>query len=179
MLCEVCQENEATVHLTQIVDGHVKKMNMCETCAAKGGLEMKGSLSITDILLGLGGVKAAGRPAVERVCPRCHMRRADFKKTGRLGCQECYETFAAELAPMVQSIHHSSQHVGGIPAHEEQRVQKTAEIAALQQALDKAVAGENFEEAARLRDRIAACRAQAAAAPAAPKKGPAVGKGVP
>ncbi len=165
MHCEVCQENEATVHLTQIVDGHVKKINMCEACAAKSGLEMKGALSITDILLGLGGVKPAGRPEADRACPRCHMRRADFKKTGRLGCPDCYETFTAELAPMVQSMHHSSQHVGGIPVHEELRVQKTAEIAALQQALDKAVAGENFEEAARLRDRIATCRAQGSAAP--------------
>jgi protein-arginine kinase activator protein McsA len=80
---------------------------------------------------------------------------------------------------MVQSMHHSSQHVGGIPVHEELRVQKTAAIAALQQALDKAVAGENFEEAARLRDRIAACRAQVSATPdqaAAPRRGATPGK---
>ena len=161
MQCEICQEHEATVHLTQIVDGHVKKINLCEACAAKNGLDIKGSLSITDILLGLGGAKPADKPGRERVCPRCHMRPADFKKTGRLGCSQCYETFAAELAPMVQSMHHSHQHVGNVPAHEGPRVQLTAEIAALQKALEKAVAAEHFEEAARLRDQIAASRARA------------------
>ena len=166
MHCEVCQEHEATVHLTQIVDGHVKKINLCEACAAKSGLDMKGALSITDILLGLGSAKPAGKPERERVCPRCHMRPSDFKKTGRLGCLDCYATFAAELAPMLQSMHHSNQHVGGIPAREGPRVQMTAEVAALQQALEKAVAAENFEEAARLRDRIAASRARPDAGPA-------------
>ena len=161
MLCELCKEHEATVHLTQVVGSEVKKVNLCETCAAKSGLDIKGTISITDLLLGLGGGnKAAREDEVERACPRCHMRRSDFKKTGRLGCAECYETFAEELGPMLHNMHRAHQHTGKIPARESLRVQVTAEVAALQKALEKSVAAENFEEAAKLRDRIQALRAK-------------------
>ncbi len=165
MQCELCKEHEATVHLTQVVGSEVKKVNLCEACAAKSGLDIKGTISITDLLMGLsGGPALAGgkppraAPETERACPRCHMRRADFRKTGRLGCADCYETFVEELAPMLHNMHRAHQHTGKIPARESKRVQSTAEAAALQKALEKAVAEENFEEAARLRDRLAALR---------------------
>jgi len=165
MQCELCKEHEATVHLTQVVGSEVKKVNLCESCAAKSGLDIKGTISITDLLMGLSGATAPGggkasRAAAEteRACPRCHMRRADFRKTGRLGCADCYETFAEELGPMLHNMHRAHQHTGKIPARESKRVQSTAEAAALQKSLEKAIAEENFEEAARLRDRLAALR---------------------
>lgn len=158
MLCESCKEREATVHLTQVVEGSVKKVHLCEECAAKSGLDLHGPMSITDILLGMGGAAAPAEPGPERSCPRCHMRRADFKKTGRLGCPDCYDTFAAELIPLVKAMHRSEQHQGKVPAREGIRVKMTLEMTSLQKQLDQAVAGENYEEAARLRDRIQACR---------------------
>ena len=167
MQCELCKEREATVHLTQVVGNEVKKVNLCEGCAAKSGLDIKGTISSTDLLMGLsGGDKPAaggGKPQrealeAERACPRCHMRRADFKKTGRLGCADCYEAFAPELAPMLHNMHRAHQHLGKIPARESKNIQVSAEVAALQKALEKAIAEEQFEEAARLRDRIAALR---------------------
>ena len=161
MQCELCKEHEATVHLTQVVGSEVKKVNLCEGCAAKSGLDIKSTISITDLLMGLSGTgkpAAHEAPARDRACPRCHMRRADFQKTGRLGCAECYTTFAEELAPLLHNMHRAHQHTGKIPAHESQRVQVTAEMGALQKALEKAVTTENFEEAAQLRDRIAALR---------------------
>jgi protein arginine kinase activator len=171
MQCEMCKEREATVHLTQVVGSEVKKVNLCEGCAAKSGLDIKGTISITDLLMGLsGGGKTAAKvggdkpqreaPETERACPRCHMRRADFQKTGRLGCANCYEAFVKELSPMLHNMHRAHQHTGKIPARESQNIQSSAEIAALQQALEKAVAEEQFEEAARLRDRIATLRAK-------------------
>ena len=167
MQCEMCKEHEATVHLTQVVGSEVKKVNLCEGCAAKSGLDIKGTISITDLLMGLSGSGAApaggGKPPrdvpeADRACPRCHMRRVDFKKTGRLGCANCYEEFAMELAPMLHNMHRAHQHTGKIPTRESKNIQVSAEIAALQKALEKAVDEENFEEAARLRDRIAALR---------------------
>jgi protein arginine kinase activator len=166
MQCELCKEHEATVHLTQVVGSEVKKVNLCEGCAAKSGLDIKGTISITDLLMGLSG---AGQPAAraapgrDRACPRCHMRREDFKKTGRLGCADCYATFAEELAPMLHQMHRAQQHTGKVPARESQRAQATAETSALHRALEKAIAEENFEEAAKLRDRIQAVRGKESA----------------
>ncbi len=164
MLCESCNEKEATVHLTQVLDGSVKKVHLCEDCAAKSGFDVHGPVSITDILMGLGQTPSATESgAADRSCPRCHLTRADFKKTGRLGCPTCYETFSAELMPMIKAMHRSEQHTGKVPSREGARVRMSAELAALQKALDQAIASESFEEAARLRDRIQLCKAQAQA----------------
>lgn len=163
MLCESCKEREATVHLTQVIDGSVKKVHFCEECAAKSGLDVHGPMSITDILLGMGSSLASAEAGPERSCPRCHMRRADFKKTGRLGCPECYETFSKELVPLIKAMHRSEQHQGKVPSREGVRVRMSTEIAGLQKQLDQAIAAENYEEAARLRDRIQACRKAAEA----------------
>lgn len=160
MICEICKEREATVHLTQVMDGSIKKMHLCEDCAAKSGVDTQGPLSITDILLGMGVEKGPAAAATERSCPKCHMRRTDFKKTGRFGCPTCYEAFAEELPPLLKAMHRSEQHIGKVPAAERPRVEATAELAALQQSLDQAIAGENYEDAARLRDRINAARAK-------------------
>lgn len=162
MQCEVCKENAATVHLTQVIDGTIKKLHLCEACAAKSGVDVQGPLSISDILLGLGVAKEPAGGGAERSCPRCHMRRTDFKKTGRFGCSECYTAFAEELPPLLKAMHRASQHTGKIPQRESARVMASAELATLQQNMEKAIAAENFEEAARLRDSIQACRARLA-----------------
>lgn len=158
MLCEVCKEREATVHLTQVVDGAIKKLHLCEECAAKSGFDVHGPVSITDILLGMGVQKETSSTGAERSCPRCHMRRTDFKKTGRFGCAECYVAFAEELPPLLKAMHRADQHVGKIPRRESERVKASAELASLQQRMDKAIAAEHFEEAALLRDQIQDCR---------------------
>ncbi len=162
MLCESCNEREATVHLTKVLEGSVKKVHLCEECAAKSGFDIHGPMSITDILLGMGGALSPKETAADRSCPRCHLRRSDFKKTGRLGCPDCYDTFAGELFPLIKSMHRSEQHLGKVPSREGMRVKLTAELITLQKELDKAVAEERFEEAARLRDRIQSCRQQVA-----------------
>jgi len=80
------------------------------------------------------------------------MRRSDFKKTSRLGCPACYEAFAEELTPLLAAVHKGTHHIGKVPAgaaHD-----SPAEIVALQKQLNEAVAGERYEEAARLRDVI-------------------------
>lgn len=160
MLCEQCHEKDATVHLTQVVDGKVKKLHLCEQCAEAAGLDLKGAVSITDILLGMGAHAEAERPAADRSCPHCHFRRSDFKKTGRLGCAACYEAFADELAPVLKALHRSEKHVGKTPLGAGGEGPVSRELEALQKALDAAIAAERFEEAARLRDQIQAQRAR-------------------
>jgi protein arginine kinase activator len=166
MICEICKEHDASVHLTQVIDGAVKKMHLCEQCAAKSGVDVNGPLSITDILLGMGVSKPEAEAVAtgmasgpERTCPRCHMRRTDFKKGGRFGCSECYEAFADELPPLLKAMHRGDHHVGKIPAGQSKRVHTMAEMSMLQTRLKKAISNEAFEEAARLRDAIDSLKA--------------------
>ena len=160
MLCEHCNEQEATVHLTQVIDGEVKKLHLCEACAAESGFDVHGTMSVTDILLGMGGQPSAPATSenLERSCPVCHLRRSDFKKAGQFGCPSCYETFSDELRPLLKAIHRGDQHTGKVPAREGARVRMSARLSTLRQELDAAVAAEKYEEAARLRDQIRECQ---------------------
>lgn len=157
MLCESCQKNEATVHLTQVVEETVKKVHLCEACAAKSGLDLHAPLSISDLLMGLGKAAEPEPDGSEKACPRCHMRPSDYKKTGRLGCPDCYEAFAAALAPLIKGMHRHEQHVGKVPSGTMPPAVPAAakdERTALERQLAKAIEDENYEEAAQLRDRL-------------------------
>lgn len=161
MVCEKCKQNEATVHLTQVVDGGIKKVHLCESCAKQSGFDVQGPVSITDILLGMGLQKDDAEASVREIsCPRCHMNRVDFKKTGRLGCPECYVTFAEELAPLLKAMHRGSRHVGKYPAREKTRYLVTEKLEQLKRELEKAIHEEAYEAAAKIRDRIQACQAE-------------------
>lgn len=162
MLCELCKESEATVHLTQVIDSAIKKLHLCESCAGKSGVDLQGPLSISDILLGLGVQKEPAGAGTERSCPRCHMRRTDFKKTGRFGCAECYTAFAEELPPLLKAMHRADRHKGKVPRRESARMLASAELADMQKQMEKAISEEKFEEAARLRDSLQVYRARLA-----------------
>ena len=159
MKCECCHETEATIHLTQVIDGEVKKLNLCQTCAQKNGIDLNSPISITDVLLGLGnqqggGESTPGPSEFDLSCSRCQMTRAEFKKRARLGCPECYKAFMGELSAITQAMHHSRQHVGKIPARQGSEARITAQVAALQKDIETAIAKEEYEVAAQLRDRI-------------------------
>lgn len=154
MQCELCQENEAAVHLTQVMEGNVKKLHLCHECAAQSGFNIDSALSLTDVLFGMGAPEATDAGAPEKTCHACHMRRADFRKTSRLGCPSCYETFAEELNPLLTGMHHGPAHTGKISQGAAQALADSRSVAALQQQLQEAVRNENYEEAARLRDMI-------------------------
>ena len=160
MMCDNCGKKPATVHWTEMVNNVVKKMHLCEDCAAEKGLDVNNPAAFTDVLLGLGAQKEA--PAVERdvACPVCHMRISDFKKTSRLGCQACYDVFVDELTPLLEAMHKGNQHVGKTPVHHKPAASAqpgpapSASPAALRRRLEAAIADERYEDAARLRDQI-------------------------
>jgi protein arginine kinase activator len=151
MLCESCGKNEATVSLTQITEGQVKKMSLCKECAAARNVSLNGPISLTDILFGLGTAVSEADSRPDTACPNCHMRRSDFKKTSQLGCAACYETFAEDLAPLLRAMHNNKlRHVGKIPVAE----LKNVKLQEMESGLKVAVAEQRFEDAARLRDMI-------------------------
>ena len=174
MLCQNCHQNEATVHLTQIVDGKAEKYHLCEACAAQkgidvhadpvdlGGMMEKLKDQLAHLKEDLDAPRAAPGPAV---CPSCGMTRTEILKKGRLGCDRCYETFAAEMLPVVVSLQHGDQHLGKVPKRSSTRLKNSVEAARLRRDLDKAVAGENYELAAMLRDQIKALPAEEGGAP--------------
>ena len=66
MKCDVCQKSEATVYLTQIVEGKMQKVNLCENCAKEKGVSDPTGFAMADLLLGLGAtqqIEHGGQPA--------------------------------------------------------------------------------------------------------------------
>ncbi len=157
MKCDVCKEAEATVHLTQIINGQMHKIDLCEGCAKAKGVSDPTGFSLADLLLGIGHgdtPPAEGQATTEVRCPSCGMTQSDFKKSGRLGCSRCYDTFAEPLAPLLKSMHKGEQHVGKCPPGRAENLVSAERLKALRRDLDQAVKAENFEAAAELRDRI-------------------------
>ena len=161
MMCETCGKKMATVHWTEMVNDAVKKMHLCEACAAAKGLDVNNPAAFPDVLFGLGTQKEPAAKERDVACALCHMRIADFKKTSRLGCQACYDTFADELKPLLAAMHKGNQHVGKTPAHKAGKAAAKAGLlpspAILRQKLETAIAAEHYEEAACLRDQIRQC----------------------
>lgn len=156
MLCCVCKEKPATVHLTQIAGEKVQKVDLCEECAKQKGVNDPAGFSLADLLLGLGASQEIEQSAggADVKCPQCGFTQADFKKSGRLGCASCYTTFAEGLEGLLKTMHKGTRHAGKVPEALRQSRETTDKLKLLQRKLAKAVEDENFEQAALLRDEI-------------------------
>jgi protein arginine kinase activator len=154
MLCDVCKSNQATVFLTQIVDGKMQKVNLCESCSKEKGVTDPTGFALADLLLGLGAAQEIEKGGSVQKCPACGFSQADFKKTGRLGCAECYQTFSDGLESLLKAMHKGTSHVGKIPARLMRHLQLDAQMKNLQRDLENAVSKEDYESAASLRDQI-------------------------
>ena len=84
-------------------------------------------------------------------CPRCRMTLSKFIKTGRLGCPDCYQAFAAQLHPMLLQIHGRVQHAGRKPLQSETDQRSRYEQEELTRQLQLAVNAEDYEHAAESR----------------------------
>ena len=155
MQCSICKEKPATVHLTQIVGDKMQKLDLCEDCAKAKGVNDPAGFALADLMLGLGAAQEIEQAVgVELKCPRCGFSQADFKKSGRLGCPECYRTFAEGLSGLLKTMHKGTRHVGKAPETMRTATENADRLRTLQKKLEKAIESENFEEAAQLRDEI-------------------------
>jgi len=188
MLCQICKKNPATIHIQEIVNGKKQTLNLCLSCAGKKTLAhaMFDGMDLSDILNSLEqnlsemGITPGGKPQgetpaeEERTCPVCSWSSQQFRKTGRLGCPECYKTFESELPGILLRTQRSATHTGKLPAYipDDTAIQagdsiarhlaeanaSRRELEMLEQDLKESVRREEFELAAELRDKIEVIR---------------------
>jgi protein arginine kinase activator len=155
MFCEICNKNEASVHLTEIVNNQITELHLCQDCAKKKAGDIQKQLSMADFLSGLAGAgepSPAGTPKV--ACTFCGLTYEDFKKKGRLGCVQCYTAFKPQLLPLLKKIHGSTQHMGKVPQALGRQIAVENKVKELRDRLSRAIQLEEYEEAARIRDLI-------------------------
>ncbi len=163
-MCDECGKAPASVRVEKIQNGRKVVTNLCKDCAAKLGLNVffQQDFGISSLLSAFLGSQSAGAAVLEPSepevrCPVCGMSYKDFARVGRLGCSRCYETFANRLDPLLRRIHGSGKHVGKVPAHSGGAALARRELEHLRADLASAVAREEYEEAAVLRDKIREC----------------------
>ena len=162
MLCNVCEKNEAKVHLTQMVEGKIRKVDLCESCAKDKGIDDPTGFSLADVLTGMEAVQkpqaSSSEPSSSVECDFCGYTQAEFKKTGRLGCSHCYEVFEEGLEQVFKTMHRGVRHTGKVPEKLRSSKELQDRSRDLQSRLDEAVEKEDFEEAAVLRDELKVVR---------------------
>lgn len=157
MVCSQCQERDALVHLTQIVDNAVTQVHLCERCAAERGIETSTSVPTHPLGEFLQAVQqqATQMPGDAARCSYCGTSLRDFRASGRLGCARCYGAFEQSLKDLLRRVHGNASHVGrGYSAADEPALERDATISDLKGRLVEAIRGEEFEVAATLRDQI-------------------------
>jgi protein arginine kinase activator len=145
------------VHLTEIIDEQMTELHLCEECAKTKSMDMEQQFGLGDLLGGLsdlGKTQVEGREIVKLKCSNCGISYEDFRKIGRLGCGECYNSFRKYLMTLLKRIHGSNKHYGKMPLVLTKLPEEKSEIAELKASLDKAIKDEEFEEAARIRDML-------------------------
>lgn len=158
MLCDVCREQDASVHLTQVVKGEVTLMHLCPKCAAERGIETTVTAPpknvLGDFLQAVQQQAGASQSDAVR-CTYCSMTLRDFRSTGRLGCSRCYATFEQSLRELLRRVHGNAKHVGRRYAPPAPNVlERSTSIGELRDRLRRAIENEEFELAASLRDKI-------------------------
>ena len=149
--CDLCPK-PATVHLTQIVNNKVHKVDLCEECAQAKGVTDPSGFSLADLLL-----KASlnPEPAATGVrCEQCGFTQSDFKKHGRFGCPACYDIFSPIIEPMLDTMHKGTAHTGKVPQKALARKSLYDRLTKLETDLSEAIKSERYEDAARTRDEI-------------------------
>jgi protein arginine kinase activator len=149
--------------LTEISNGQRLETHLCESCAQKQGLAVKSQIPLNELLSTLLAVqpdlkKQLGETegsAVDTPCPSCGMTLRRFQKEVVLGCPYDYEFFEKSLNPIIEkSQGGNTTHCGKVPSKLPSDSKKQIDIVNLKKNLESAVKNENYETAAKLRDRI-------------------------
>ena len=162
MICEKCQQRQATVHMQQTINGWKTETYLCQECASHSDPHI--SPPLEQIFQGLMAAFAAPhihqqasgdlQARQDYKCPSCGLTYVAFRNAGKIGCAECYVTFRTQMDAILKNIHASAQHQGKFPRKTGQNMMLRRKAEHLRLSLAKAVENEQYEDAARIRDQI-------------------------
>ncbi len=143
------------MHVTDTVP-EKRERHLCQECAEKEGIIVKQHQHTTNEILQQFIKYKTGIAAGEDLsCPRCGMTFREFQVKGQLGCPDDYTAFRKVLAPLIERAHEgATQHVGKVPGSAGDVVRRQTGLVRLRRELAEAIERENYELAARVRDKI-------------------------
>ncbi|GAC1473141.1 MAG: UvrB/UvrC motif-containing protein [Isosphaeraceae bacterium] len=161
MKCQKCAK-PATFHITDIERGKPREFHFCDDHARQHLTPLEESLESSSSPMGQLAQKLASgsglarepSPADKQICPNCNITFLEFRNTGRLGCPHDYEVFRDELMPLLENIHDETRHSGKVPKRAPRNSQQQTTLIQLRNELKRAIAAEDYETAAGVRDKI-------------------------
>lgn len=165
MLCDNCKSKPACVHVTKIINNQKIEKHLCEDCAQSTGemsFSMVNNFSVNDFLKGMFNHEFinGASPKTEIACHNCGMTYTDFSSSGKIGCSACYQVFGAKLEPLIRRIHGTCRHTGKVPKRGQGTLEVKHRLKQMKQELERHIASEEYEQAAKLRDEIRALEKQ-------------------
>ena len=174
MICDRCGKREASVFIRREGSG---EFSLCADCAREQGISAAdGRLQISLEDLFSPPQDSPERPGRRTVCTFCGIRLEEVRKSGRIGCPSCFDSFRGDLVAFLQRRGRRGPYRGTVPrrfaasGHSSPRVLPAGAPALgndaeeglpgaytredLQERLTYALEAEDYELAARLRDRI-------------------------
>ncbi len=147
MICDKCKKRQATVHRKIMINGIYAERHLCSECARDYDSELD-LLTPASILSSM--FTTVEGPTAKR-CKTCGTTATEFKRTGRVGCADCYNALSDSVLPMIKRVQGSVSHVGSAPTP---TVKPKTELETLKMELSEAVRAEDYKKAAILRDKI-------------------------
>jgi protein arginine kinase activator len=178
MLCDICKQHEATIHIQEIINSNKKAMHLCSECAVEksqndpsfdfGGFNLAEMLyNISESQGGIPGLTPISddesiddtteiKETANLKCPSCEWTLKALRRTGRVGCPECYNVFREVIVNALENMHRGKLHVGKRPGSKgaDKSSNLMLQLMNLQKELDEVVQREEYEKAAKLRDKI-------------------------
>ncbi|MEA2011971.1 MAG: UvrB/UvrC motif-containing protein [Verrucomicrobiota bacterium] len=169
MLCDLCQENEASIIVHSNIEGKGQKtLHICEECAAQQGLNLVegifDSVDLSDFINNIAGtifdvdssdnVDSTYEKYKKLKCKDCNLSFDEFRSTGKVGCQNCYNVFEDFLSETFINIHQGNHHLGKAISKPKEKENYRSKISKLEKKLEKIVEKEKYEEAVIVRDKI-------------------------
>ena len=149
--CEECGGKEDLIRIKELDEsGKIKFKHLCRECAQRKGIIMERENLIARLKEFMNEITEADE---ELFCKNCGLKFAEFKITGRLGCEFCYTYFTDEIKKMFSLIGEDFKYQGEEYSEKGNfKIWREKILNYLNKKMNKLVEEENYEAAARLRD---------------------------
>jgi len=153
MRCDACGSIDSVFFIKP--DGTGGELRLCRRCALARGYAVGGD--------GVLGAAAEPEPGdgPEPACGECGWTAERLRATGKLGCPACAATFRSLVSAMLARAGARGSYDGKVPRASPSSRDADGSRAAMALSLERAVAEEDFETAASIRDRLRAAAAKA------------------
>lgn len=157
-LCEICGVRPAVFMFKTVINGTESERRLCPECAKK--LQIINNDGVVNPANIIAQALKTGKKRTQRTCI-CGTKESDLRKDFKLGCVECYTTFADVIDNFLgfnAIIGHKGKSPANFKTTEVLKEEKAKELMetpeGLRQLINEAVAEEDYERASFLQKKL-------------------------